>query len=207
MDLQKLRRETAADHDRTEAAVPLLRERLSRADYARVLARLYGFVRGWERWAAARVPADLRPLLAERQRSRLIVQDLEFLGQPLPGHVAALDSISEAQPVSRASFLGAMYVMEGSTLGGQYLAVEVERTLGLRHGEGNAYFVGYGARTGSMWNGFRAVLAALPEADADEVIASAKRMFAAFAQWMLAADGGGAEPQIDRTESGTDLHA
>ena len=47
-----------------------------------------------------------------------------------------------------ATLLGAMYVMEGSTLGGQLIARHVELVLGLTAGQGNAHFRGHNERTG-----------------------------------------------------------
>ncbi len=201
MDLQRLRTETAADHERTEATVPLMAEGLTRAAYAEVLRRMYGFVRGWELWADSHAPEDLRGMLLARQRSGLIAQDLAFLDVTLPERVAEFGA---SGAVTRASFLGSMYVIEGSTLGGQYIAAHAEKVLSLRPGEGDAYFTGYGARTGSMWNGFKDLLRELPDADADEVIRSAKWMFAGFEQWMTGPGGGSGEP---RTDSEQDMHA
>ena len=78
-----------------------------------------------------------------------------------------------------------MYVVEGSTLGGQYIAKHVERRFGFRGGSGNAYFRGYGERTGSMWRSFKDDLIALPEEDTDRVIAAARAMFGVFAAAMV----------------------
>ena len=95
----------------------------------------------------------------------------------------------EASAISgdpRSIFLGRMYVMEGSTLGGQYIARHVEETLGIRPGEGNSYFRGYGDATGERWREFREVLKALPDTETDTVIASAREMFAIFGEAMRA---------------------
>ena len=203
MDLNRLRKETAADHDRTEAAVPLMADALTRDEYADVLTRMYGFIRGWEVWAGEHAPGDLRPLLWERQRSGLLCRDLGSLGRPLPEAVAWMPDAA-GQPVTRSAFLGRMYVVEGSTLGGQYIAAHVEKTLGFVRGKGNSYFAGYGARTGSMWNEVKQLLVQVPEAESGELIAAARQMFAAFEQWMLLPSGG---PGKLRTGSEQDTHA
>jgi heme oxygenase (biliverdin-IX-beta and delta-forming) len=78
-----------------------------------------------------------------------------------------------------------MYVMEGSTLGGQYIARHVEKTLHFTPGQGNAYFRGYSERTGELWREFKSLLTALPETDSDTVIASAKATFAVFRDRLL----------------------
>lgn len=153
MDLRLLREETRAQHEATEAQLPLADAELSREQYGQVLQCFYRFVHGWESWAGKHAPARLNALVAERQRSPLLTRDLEFLGIPVPadaeerqpGRFPGLPAGDQKDsPEYEAAFLGAMYVMEGSTLGGQYIARHVEDVLYLTPGEGDAYFRGYG---------------------------------------------------------------
>jgi heme oxygenase (biliverdin-IX-beta and delta-forming) len=74
--------------------------------------------------------------------------------------------------------------MEGSTLGGQLLARHVEEHLGLAEGAGDSYFRGYGEATGERWRQFKSFLEELPDEEADTVVASARNMFALFAEAM-----------------------
>ncbi len=80
----------------------------------------------------------------------------------------------------RAGFLGAWYVMEGSTLGGRFIARHVETVLGLEPGVGDAYFRGHGEATGGLWRETTALVAAMPDELSDVLIAAAKRTFIAF---------------------------
>ena len=192
MDVDRLRTETRAEHEAVEALVPLMQPDLTREQYIQTLRRMYTVVHGWESWAAAHAPEPYGALVVERRRSHLIAADLESLGVALAS--VETDDISEIEArltkhflrfdvdhlSSAPDFLGAMYVMEGSTLGGQYIARYVEEKLAMSQGRGNAYFRGYAERTGSMWQSFKQQLAAVPEADADRVIAAAKFMFGAF---------------------------
>ena len=86
---------------------------------------------------------------------------------------------------NRAAALGAMYVVEGSTLGGAIIARQVERALGLTTESGCAYFRSYGPAISPMWKSFGAVLLASssPETD-DEIVASANRTFAIMQDWL-----------------------
>lgn len=59
---------------------------------------------------------------------------------------------------SKAEFLGALYVIEGSTLGGQILLKRFKETLGVSESEGGKFFSGYGPETGVMWRRFLSVL-------------------------------------------------
>jgi heme oxygenase len=187
MDLIRLREQTAGEHAQTEDTVPLMSPTLTRAEYVENLRSFYRVVGAWDRWVDAHAPQDLLPLLAGRRRSTLLQHDLEAMGARVPDDDVLADFAMEESAVSgdsRSVFLGRMYVMEGSTLGGQYIARHVEETLSLVSGQGNSYFRGYGEATGDRWREFRAVLQTLPETEAETVIASAKEMFSIFRETM-----------------------
>ena len=188
MDTLRLRQATAADHAGTEDAVPLMSPTLTRTEYVDMLRRFYRIVRAWDAWADAHAPEDLRAMVTARRRASLLADDLQTMGETaapseddVPHERMAATAV-DGDP--RAVFLGRMYVMEGSTLGGQLLARHVEAQLGLEPGRGDSYFAGYGDHTGQRWREFKALLEALPESEADTVIASAKNMFALFGESM-----------------------
>jgi heme oxygenase len=184
MDLARLREETAPEHTATEDTVPLLSPGLDRPNYIETLQRFHRIVSAWDAWSDRHAPADLLPLLIGRRRADLLADDLISLGAAVPSSDSSV--ISERMESSavagdaRSVFLGRMYVMEGSTLGGQYIARHVEETLGLTPGQGDSYFRGYREATGERWKEFRAVLAALPDEETSTVIASARNMFELF---------------------------
>lgn len=182
MDLAYLREATAEDHERTEGLVPLMRDDLDRAAYTSLLQRFYTFFKGWERWAESCAPQYLLGEMEGRRRSRFLEQDLSFFEEAPSGELY-LPKFADGTN-SDWNVLGSMYVLEGSTLGGQFIAAHVEKVLHLQRGEGNAFFAGYGDQTGPMWRRFKAVLAAAPNEHADEIVAAAKQTFAAFGDWM-----------------------
>jgi heme oxygenase len=188
MDLDYLKQATRSDHEATESIVSLMDPALTRADYVAVLQRMYGAVRAWDDWSSAHAPRSLVSLLENRRRSPLIEADLNTLHAEIPAphnDTASLAGYLHGDEAERtAAFLGAMYVIEGSTLGGQYIARHVEQTLHLEPGRGDSYFRGYGDQTGSMWRDFKAVLAEVPDVRTALVIQSAKQMFAFFAAHM-----------------------
>ena len=185
MDLAQLRVETRHEHESVEARMPLTAPDITVETYARVLAAMYPVLAGWEQWAAANAPSDLKGLVADRKRKHLLELDLvalcarvpkelHFDGNRLPGvH-------SDDADKRRAAFLGAMYVIEGSTLGGQHIARHVEPRLGLSPERGTAYFRGYGDGTGERWTHFKSILQQVPNDHADTVINSAKATFVMF---------------------------
>jgi heme oxygenase len=181
MDLGRLKRDTAGDHNRVESLIPLMRSDLTEELYRSVLLRFYCFVHGWESWAAINVPQEFGTLLLERQRSHLLAADLLHFDEQRPDLQYVF---SGTKPLSKAAFLGAMYVIEGSTLGGQYIARHVEGALGLTPGIGDSYFRGYGDRTNAMWREVQQALELVNEAEAEVVIGAAKKMFSEFGEWM-----------------------
>jgi len=188
MDLQQLRRETLPDHNAVEQSVPLMDEELDVDTYVSCLLKLHGIIAAWEEWAAPNAPAWIQPLLAARRRGQLLIRDLTWFG---------VDTSGQARPTlpemrDTASLLGAMYVMEGSTLGGQLIARHVELVLGLTAAQGNAYFCGHNERTGQLWKEFcDALRTKVPESETDAVIAAAKAMFGVFGSWMETGMGTG----------------
>jgi heme oxygenase len=181
LDIQRLRLETRADHESVEGTVPLMHEGLTAAQYVEVLKKIYGVVAAWEARAAEIGPEWLQPSLIERRRKPLLASDLAWFG------VSGDDNGRAALPEMNdlASLLGSMYVMEGSTLGGQYIARHVEAALQLSDGQGYSYFRGSGDQTGSMWKEFCEMLKLrIPDEQTDAVVVSAKAMFRTFGMWM-----------------------
>ena len=180
MDLELLKRETAMDHERVEQSLRVMEPELDRSGYIDTLKSLYGFIRGWEIWAEEVAPGELREQVKARRRSSLLVSDLNFFAARPPENFYLGPNLTST---SNAEVLGAMYVIEGSTLGGQHIARHVEQVLSLAPGHGDAYFRGYGERTGEMWREMKALLQAVPDSEANAVIFAARTLFSDFAGW------------------------
>lgn len=154
---------------------------LNAAVYSSVLQKMYGFIRGWEIWAGSIQDPHLAALMRNRRRSPLLATDLSRFSCALPENLYAGPNLDRS---AAPAVLGAMYVIEGSTLGGQYVARHIERVLGLPPAFGDAYFRGYGELTGTMWIEFRAVLEQISDDDSDLLIQAAKMVFRDFREWM-----------------------
>lgn len=181
LDIQKLRQETEADHRTVEDAVPLMHEGLDTSQYVQCLQQLYGVVAAWEERVAEIGPEWLQSALLARQRKPLLERDFAWFG------VTEKDDRRPALPEmdDLPSLFGAMYVMEGSTLGGQLIARHVEKVLHLSEGQGSSYFRGHGSQTGPMWKEFCEMLKQrIPDEQTDAVVVSAKAMFSTFGTWM-----------------------
>ena len=83
---------------------------------------------------------------------------------------------------------GCLYVIEGSTLGGQVISRSLREHLGIHPENGGAYFSGYGMLTGPRWKEFLARLAVVAEgkgADHEAITRSAVETFQALDRWLF----------------------
>ena len=158
-------------------------------DYRRLLARLYGFHRPFE--DAARSAVDLFRIdldLSARARSHLLLADLQTIGFDLSAAATLPLWRPSVRLVSKGSLLGALYVLEGSTLGGVQIARALKTRVGNGLGKALLFFVGRGAVQGAMWRHLLEELESLRE-DEDEAMQAedaAVATFKAFEDWMAA---------------------
>ena len=80
---------------------------------------------------------------------------------------------------SKERIFGSLYVIEGSTLGGQVISRHLKQQFDLDETNGAAFFSGYGKETGKMWNGYRDAITRFAdgEANREEIIAGANETF------------------------------
>ena len=150
--LSALRGATRTHHERVDRLIDLQRLR-DPSHYARVLQVLDAFLAGWEPAVAAALPACWRDWLRARSRRAYLHHDLRVLGVP-PASPARVDGFT-----SEAAAWGSIYVMEGSALGGQFIARTLARG-GVTPATGGAYVHGWGEATAGMWREVRGLLAA-----------------------------------------------
>lgn len=167
---------------------------ISLADYRDLLARLYGFHAAFDadmRNAPASLGRELE--LPARARAGLIVEDLAGLGAERPSALPLCAETPELRSVG--DFLGALYVVEGSTLGGVYIA----RALAPVAGQNCRFFLGHGGEHGRMWRKFVTQLDRLDDnsPQAEDAERSALAAFAIFERWM--ADWRGAAREAPAT--------
>ena len=79
--------------------------------------------------------------------------------------------------------MGALYVLEGSTLGGQMIARMLQKNplLNLVPGQLN-FFLGYKKETGPKWKSFQAALNLL-DGETETLVSTARQTFSLFTQW------------------------
>ena len=182
--MSRLRDQTRPQHEAAEAALAHLMDSPSLRGYRIVLERWYGFYAVLE----PRLDAwHRRTGLLDREPGRrlpLLAADLDALGCGQ----AALTGLPRCPDVptvrTTAEGLGALYVVEGSTLGGR---LQRARLLEAGLPPEVCHFLGSGGRdVGRLWRECRAVTTAWVEqhpADADDVVASARTTFDAVVDW------------------------
>ena len=157
------------------------------ADYRRLLARVYGFHRPFE--VAVRnavISAGVDFDVDERARSPALLADLQSLGLGADA-IARLPLWTPSYSlVSEAALLGALYVLEGSTLGGVSIARALRGVLGDDSGDGMRFFLGRGDRQSVMWRDFLERLEALSEdqGQSAQAVEAAIVTFHDFETWM-----------------------
>jgi heme oxygenase len=179
---ERLRRATAEQHRRLDQGLRyVLSDRLSPHRYVKLLAAFFGFYLPLEeslaQWEAASPPLGLSTI----RRSALLQQDLRALGSTCE-HVPICSDVPTFGRVGEIA--GAIYVVEGATLGGQVIARGMMQRLGLGRENGAAFFAGDGPLTAVRW---REVLAWLENRDPGEgvhLIDGACRTFGALSQWL-----------------------
>lgn len=155
---ERLKQATAADHQAVEDRVDLMGID-SLARYQRVLVAFHGFWPGIEVRINAALPSALQAEWAPRWRAARLPADLLMLGGESPAAVAALPVCRDWPAItSGAEALGALYVVEGSSLGARHISRHLQAGLGLDAASGASFFAGHGEQTGPWWLRFKAVL-------------------------------------------------
>ena len=196
--MQALREATHDAHEALELRLDLLSTPLSQARLLRILVRFESFHRAWEPWIEALIGRS--EFLAPRRRVALLRADL-----------AALGAAPECSPGPDLSWLigastawGSLYVLEGSTLGGQVIT----KALSAEDRSPSApaqisYFNGRGRQTGAYWRETTAAIEAQSLAGGrDQMIAGASRTFEVLTEWLdppkaAARPNGGAAAQAE----------
>lgn len=132
----------------------LLTKEYRRSDYRHLLRTYHGLYRDIED-AIERFLRRQPGLFdyAPRRKQCWLEADLAFLGDPPPDD-ASPGEARFPEIARRAELIGVLYVIEGSTLGGQHIARALERHLGLTPDAGARFFSGYGPATPAMWEAF-----------------------------------------------------
>jgi len=184
--LPHLKQATAALHTLAESAMPSLDELAQLDVYTRCLSDMHKFYGAWEPtiWRTAGV-SEAVPDGDARRKLPLLDSDLRALGQPADDDESS-EVASSAAVANTGEALGALYVLEGATLGGRVILRHIAEPLGLSLDAGLAFFHGYGACTGQMWTAFGRSLQRWADdgGDQEAAVVGATNCFTAFEAWI-----------------------
>lgn len=183
MILDSLKEQTRQQHAQLEQlnALPL-----DVPSYVTLLENFHGFIVPWEERLAGTIPAD-DPLRLGREKSSWLAADLAHFGCTAVDRSELPRCVDLPSVASRAELVGACYVIEGSTLGGQFITRHLEAALGLANGAGCRYFRSYGAEVGAKWQAFRQeILRHSSPANDPLIVRAAQETFEKLAAWFAA---------------------
>ena len=179
----RLRAETRTVHRRLEDELDLVGPGLTVGRYRSVLELFHGYYAQLEPRLDSWHRAD--PLLDWPRRRKLprLRADLAVLGVDAPSLPVCPD-VPDLPGTAEA--LGALYVVEGATLGGQ-VVVRTLRERGQVPAAATGFFGSYGPEVGRLWRDWRRTTEDWVGSDvarADAVVAQAQRTFATLRDWL-----------------------
>ena len=174
-----LKTETRPHHDSIEKysfSDRIMDGTLTLAEYKYLIFKNYIF--------HARIEAELEKFLKElpefdsRKKTSLLLKDVE----ELKIENNSFKNFSTPVFKNRAEALGAMYVMEGATLGSAMIYKQLLKNKEIAAKSSFHYYRGYGAETGIRWKSFLKILAdeIQTESDKRDAISGAIQTFQAF---------------------------
>lgn len=185
--IQDLRTQTTPCHKELEQnpySVALMAHETTLNAYSTYLKKLYGFVKPYEAKVFSKVSA-LVPDAEGRRKTHLLESDLKALGLT-EAEINALPVYDYPAPANEAQALGAMYVLEGSTLGGNIIYKRLNHLIGIDKEVNGKYFTAYGDMSGIKWKGFMEAFGeyAVSNNAEQEVINTAIATFTNMDKWL-----------------------
>jgi heme oxygenase len=178
---QQLKEQTLVEHMALEELiVPQIKVIQSIDDYAQLLNLFYGFNKPVEDAIHSIIDSSILPDISRRQKADLLLEDLKALGYTKqPSDFAAIPSLHSIEQA-----FGALYVLEGSTLGGKSITQLLLKTNAGLQTHQMRFFNAYGKETGSLWMSFLSRLNTFNKEEQQAVIIEAAReTFIKFKQW------------------------
>lgn len=180
---EQLKKDTLRSHQQLEKMlVGRMKAIRSKEDYIKLLQLFYTYFGGLETQIDQYISQDELSDYAERRKTQALAHDIETLGGK-PMAKANGENLPQIKNTLQA--YAAMYVIEGSTLGGKIISKMMAQQLGINNGEGLSFFNGYGDDTEFRWESFKNALDNITNSFEEDklVIDSANETFDKFKQW------------------------
>jgi len=174
---ERIKTETAQNHQDVEVAgysEQIMNGRLTLDEYKKLIMSNLVLNNAFEKqWSS--LPFDLPPelKLEQRRKTESLQKDAALLEIKAPVTSGILFPIENYE-----SFMGVLYVFEGSTLGGAIIHKQLKQNPNLSRLDGFHFYSCYGEKLGVMWKIFLDHLIQIEDpSKVDEAIASAKTTF------------------------------
>lgn len=180
MIIENIRTSTKKAHQALEGVlIPVLKKMNTADSYAALLNMFYGYYKGVELQLNQHLNDELIPRYSSRRKGELILADLEKLGSNETPVVSDILPVINSTPAA----FGAMYVLEGSTLGGQIITRMLMNSLQMPV-ENFQFYNCYGEDSNAYWGEFieaiNSYAATLPAEQQQQIVDSANETFACF---------------------------
>ncbi|MGN6164585.1 MAG: biliverdin-producing heme oxygenase [Flavisolibacter sp.] len=178
---QVIKAHTSDSHALAEKSLLLRLEAIRcKADYAAILKMFYGFFFPVQQKILTHISPDHLKDIEERRLASLILDDLQSINFPSQ-HITLCSELPEIKSAAQA--FGALYVLEGATLGGRIIAKMLLRNSHLQLSEENlSFFNGYKEATGIKWKIFQQALN--QQFGQELLVDTAKETFLLFRNWI-----------------------
>ncbi|WP_026898186.1 biliverdin-producing heme oxygenase [Daejeonella oryzae] len=176
---EKLKKETLESHQALEKVlIQKIKSVNTLEDYSEILNWFYNFYSPIESQVDQYISENILNDYSQRRKSASLAHDIISVNGTLPENPrqtgVQIENVYDA--------LGALYVMEGSTIGGSIISKMISDRLGLQNKEFLTYFNSYGENTMSMWKSFKESLDQFPATGEQQlrVVKSANNTFKHF---------------------------
>lgn len=155
----------------------------SKAAYVNFLKVFYGYIAAVEQRISSIAQKGIIADEPDRRKASKLLDDILAL-EPHPGSVPFAADLPQINSVEQA--FGAMYVLEGSTLGGKYISRMITQKLNLTEEKGLSFFNGYKEDTMIMWERFKEMLnkQVINPSSQDDITEAANQTFIKFKKWI-----------------------
>lgn len=186
---ERLKRETQQSHLELEKLIiPKIKNIQSTIHYSKLLQVFYGFFKPVEVLIDEHINTENFSDHNERRKAAIILSDIKQI-EPTITFVPVANDLPKVENTTQA--LGAMYVLEGSTLGGKIISKMIVQALQLKSKDAVQFFSGYGEATEERWNAFKTSLENYTTSieEEDQLINAANETFVKFKNWVVANNG------------------
>lgn len=176
--LDSIKERTKEDHQSVEKVlITELKSLSSLEEYGHLLERLYAFYKPLEDEIQLAIDTTFISDISARKHTERLLQDIHAIHASFKP-----DTTFNPLSISSTSYaLGILYVIEGSTLGGQIIVKMLDKQLSVTSVGAHTYFDSYSEETQKMWTSFKdSMLKIEATINEEEMIRGAKETFSAL---------------------------